>query len=882
MDQRVPSMVDEPQRAILMSWIERLPPSAQHLLDSLPQLVWTATAMGTIDYCSGRIAEYEGAYRDPATGLWSWEALVHPDDRPATEAAWQKALQSGGDYHAMHRLRMRDGTARWHLSRAHALRDTGGRLSGWFGTATDIHEHVLMQERLHAEEDAPTGLPEDRRRADVPQEHAPSAVPKEDAGTDVAMRLRALDVAPVLISYVDRDRRYRFVNKTYERWFGVTRSEVVGRTITELLGKAAVRTIDSHIETVLSGRPTSFEQRIPYPNGLRHIHAEYIPDIAEDGTVPGYFALIRDISEERRREAHLSAMLQSVSDGFYAVDADWRFTVFNAAAERHHGLSRSEVIGRLIWDVFPQKLGTPFEARLREAARDRRHATVETVSITRPDRMLELRLSPLPDGGLAVTFTDITDRKTALSELAASEALAHARADEIEAIYNATPLGLVLFDTDFRFLRLNERLAEINGRPVAEHLGRPIEEVLGLETVTALHGMREALLRGEAIDGVEIAASHPDDPRPRWWHTSYRGLRDARGTVTSILGTVLEITDRMEAEKASRESAERLRIATRSAGLGVFEWITREDRLVCENARAREILGVTAQDPNPASVAFIADHVLPADAQALRTAIEGARTGSGPVQHVCRIRRHEDDTTRWVELSGSFVSGQDRLLGVLADVTDRLMEEEHRQLLVNELNHRVKNTLAVVQGIASQTFRGEADPAARHALFQGRLTALSSAQDILTQEGWRSASLSELVTRTLAAACPGAGRVSVEGPDLLLPPKSAVTLAIAVHELCTNAVKYGALSTDPGRVELRWDQSDTDERGFWLTWTEIGGPEVTPPTRKGFGSRMLEQALAHEFQADVVLDFRPEGLACRISGRLPADFDASDETPPEI
>jgi two-component sensor histidine kinase len=203
-------------------------------------------------------------------------------------------------------------------------------------------------------------------------------------------------------------------------------------------------------------------------------------------------------------------------------------------------------------------------------------------------------------------------------------------------------------------------------------------------------------------------------------------------------------------------------------------------------------------------------------------------------------------------------------------MTERKNAEEHRQLLVNELNHRVKNTLAVVQAIAQQTFRGSNSSADLMAAFQNRLAALAAAHTLLTRANWKRASLEDIFRETTAATVAHRERIRFGGPPVVLQPKKAITLAMALHELCTNAMKHGALSVETGRIDVEWEAADNGQRAFRLVWRETGGPPVTPPLRRGFGSRIIEDALAREIDGQVTMDFRPEGLVCTIVGTLPA------------
>lgn len=201
------------------------------------------------------------------------------------------------------------------------------------------------------------------------------------------------------------------------------------------------------------------------------------------------------------------------------------------------------------------------------------------------------------------------------------------------------------------------------------------------------------------------------------------------------------------------------------------------------------------------------------------------------------------------------------MIGVNVDVTEQESIARQRELMLAELNHRVKNTLSVVQAIAHQTFRTESG-SAPVTTFVGRLGVLAKAHNILSQVNWESTPMLELAREVLTSGLTNRRAITLDGPEVLLPPKQALAIALALHELQTNALKYGALSVDTGTVRLHWTLAP-DAR-LEILWTEGGGPEVAPPTRRGFGTMMIEQGLAADLDGSAKLDFRPEGLVCRI------------------
>lgn len=214
--------------------------------------------------------------------------------------------------------------------------------------------------------------------------------------------------------------------------------------------------------------------------------------------------------------------------------------------------------------------------------------------------------------------------------------------------------------------------------------------------------------------------------------------------------------------------------------------------------------------------------------------------------------------------AGEGISGY---LGSVNDITELKNAQQRQELLINELNHRVKNTLATVQAVAAQTLRGaDVDPDLRER-FEGRLLALSSAQNLLTRENWQGADIGALVRQILESHV-GADRFHIDGPAFHLAPQAAVALTMAVHELATNAIKYGALSNETGEVAVCWRVTPCEPSMLLFEWRERGGPPVAPATRKGFGSRLIEHSLPRDLEGQACLSFEPDGLVCTITGRL--------------
>lgn len=209
----------------------------------------------------------------------------------------------------------------------------------------------------------------------------------------------------------------------------------------------------------------------------------------------------------------------------------------------------------------------------------------------------------------------------------------------------------------------------------------------------------------------------------------------------------------------------------------------------------------------------------------------------------------------------------------LVDTTEHHLARKNAGKLIDELNHRVKNTLATVQSIVTQAVRNSPDPQVVRETIETRIAALARSHDLLGREKWMGAGLHDLVVEALGPFGVADGRserFTVEGKNIRLSPKATLALGIAFHELATNAVKYGAFSNKAGTISIEWSFEDKpDGRWLCLHWREQNGPPVTLPGRKGFGSRVIEQGLARELAGKVDLDYLPDGIVCTIAMPAP-------------
>ena len=364
---------------------------------------------------------------------------------------------------------------------------------------------------------------------------------------------------------------------------------------------------------------------------------------------------------------------------------------------------------------------------------------------------------------------------------------------------------------------------------------------------------------GEVVGVLSVGDTEPHPPHAE---AERMALEDLASLTIEML---VHDADVIESQRRARLDHQRVELALDAAGLGEFEWDMSEDRVFVSD-RMRALIGVsrTSAPAEGGDVSFRFVH--PDDVDGLRKAVDtGLRTeGRYAVQY--RMIRPDDGRLRWMQGAGVLAHDEQgqplRLIGVIRDITESRDEEEHREVLLAELDHRVKNVLAAVQSLAAQSARKTTSTEGFLAAFAGRLKAMASAHELLTATRWRGASLAHIAAAELGGLAPGQARW--EGPEIALKPRAANAASLALHELATNAVKYGALSRESGRIEVQW--SRTADGGFVIEWSEAGGPPVRSPERRGFGSTLLEQVTGRELGGAVEIEYRADGLRARIVG----------------
>lgn len=322
---------------------------------------------------------------------------------------------------------------------------------------------------------------------------------------------------------------------------------------------------------------------------------------------------------------------------------------------------------------------------------------------------------------------------------------------------------------------------------------------------------------------------------------------------------------RARMEHSLRESDDRLRLVLRSAATGAWDWNLLTNELTWDS-RMRELWGLGPEDTVTFDVFVESLH--PDDREKVEGAIAQSQDPADPIEYDVeyRVTGKRNQRQRWIAARGRtyFGGGKPvRMAGTARDVTQRKRDEEHIHLLMREITHRSKNLLAVIQAMARQTKAGSKTAAEFEERFSGRLQALAASHDLLVQQDWTGVSMSDLVHSQLAHYLDQhATQISISGPHMIVTPEAAQNIGLAVHELSTNAAKYGALSVPKGRIAVKWSSPANcrDEMRVKMTWKESGGPKVTRPSHRGFGQLVMEQLAPRGLDGDATLDFDSDGV----------------------
>ena len=739
---------------------------------------------------------------------------------------------------------------------------------------------------------------------DVPD---PVDAPVADApgeGDRRAARFRAtFENAGVGMTEIAGDGRLLAFNKALPRLLGWPADELLTRTAWDVTHPDDLASERAKFDALQAGTCDSYslEKRAVRKDGTTvWVRLTRSCVRKSDGSVDSFVGVVEDISarkraedELRQSEARFKATFENAAVGITHTTPDGHFLRFNDAFARLLGWSTDELIATSAWELtHPDDLALelPQLKRLEEGGIDsysldkrmrRKNGTTVWLRLTHS-------CARKADGSvdyLVGVIEDVSARKFAEGVLADSEA-------RFRATFDNAAVGIAHVTPDGRFLRFNKAFAWILGWPAAELITRSLWEVTHPDDRASERAQLEQLRDGR-IDSYNLEKRVMRKDGTTVWLRLTRSCcvytRD--GSVDYLVTVVEDVTARKRAEDELRKSEERFRSTVLHSPVPTILFDDRE-QIIAVSQSWLTAAGLsqaelhTMGDWTRRAFGPRSDEVLKLIRRIIATEPPQARPDE------LTILTQSGDKRLWNFVTaalGTQSDGRHLFVSVAEDVTDRRAYEERIHLLMRESRHRTKNILGVVQAIARQTAAGETG----HFLsrFIARIQALAANQDLLVRHEWHRIAVKDLVHSQLEPFADLIGtRINFDGPQLHLNATATQAIGLALHELATNASKYGALSTDAGCVDVTWriDHDTIDHYTFVISWIERNGPIVKPPTRRGFGTTVTEAMVEQTVGGDVQLDYPPAGVrwclrcdaANALEGGMAKPASSSPDAPP--
>ncbi len=595
-----------------------------------------------------------------------------------------------------------------------------------------------------------------------------------------------------------------------------------------------------------------------------------------DGEVQGAINCIQDISERKALEEELVRRNRDLEDffdngavGLHIVSGDGTIVRANRAELDLLGYSADEYIGRSITDFHADapviddilhRLSRGDQLDRHPARLRAKDGSIREVLITSNSR--------IEDGEFVNTrcFTiDVTDwRKAEQAQRESDERLA--------ATHEAAPVGIAEVDEQGRYIRVNDALCSILGRSRDEVLSSSLVEITHPEDRAREAEQYQSQVRGEIDSYSSEKRAIRGDGSMVHLEVASSSVRDAQGRFRFGVRIMQDVTERKRMQEEIRANERRLSDLLQALPAAIYT-TDAEGRITFYNQAAADLAGrepeLGVDEWCVTWKLFWPDGTpLPHHECPMAVALREDRAVRG---EEAIAERPDGSRTPFIPYPTPLRNAEGQLIGavnMLVDISDRKAAETRQKVLIDELNHRVKNTLATVQSLARQTSRHARDLHGFGETFEARLLALARAHDLLTARSWTSAPLEKLLDDIVAPYSGDRGRLRMNGPHVELDPRTALSMTMVLSELATNAAKYGALSRPAGTLSVDWELSDDADGALELTWSERGGPPVRAPAQQGFGTRLIERCIQRDLGGRLNLQFAESGVECRIEVQL--------------
>jgi PAS domain S-box-containing protein len=801
------------------------------LADALPQLVWIANSLGHVTYYNARRSGYFHSERDGVSSQ-QWQPLLHPEDLAHTIAAWKTAMQHGSDYEAGHRLKMADGEYRWHLSRATPVRANDGSVLRWFGTATDIHG--LKQAEFHIQ----AGV----ERLQIATEAAlmfswemnfKSATMAWADNAYAVIGCMPDELSPDLALgnfFVHPDDRARLQFEFDQFWQrGSDRFELEFRGLPRHGQPVFWRTAGKFIRDQ-NGEP---ERAVGVTQDVtRHIEAAAKVKLLDErlaAAEEGSGALVYDYNAVENliwRSNNLSRMLGWSTDELGGDLSSWRALV--------HPDDIQKILAAQLASQTDGRDHYALEYRVRH--KDGHHIWVmDTGRIYRDGSGQVARM--------AGTTIDVTARK--LSERAQQR-----MASLIELSFEP----ILVWHPQKGILEWNRGAEMLYGFSRDEALGQSPQALLNTVYPSDVSTIIEKLGTSPSWTGeIENTAK-----------SGNRVMVESRYQMINLDGETVVLETNRDVRESKRADANLARMAAvAAASHDALYGASLTGIIEAWNPAAENLFGYAEHEVLGQHVALLAD----ADHHSEQLLFLERISRGETIKPFDTVRKTKDGRLIDVSMAMSPVFGPDGKVTAasvaLHDIGERKEWDKRQRLMNRELAHRVKNSFAILQAIMRSTLKTSPDPQQFATAFSGRLHSMAAAHDVLTENDWRGAELGALLRHLLSHYVTGQ-RIRLTGGIVNLAAEHAAPLSLIFNELATNAVKYGALSSSNGKIDISWQLTTSAEHGdiIEMKWVESGGPLIAAPEKRGFGSILIERSFAG---AKVELLFPPEGLVCNLS-----------------